>query len=224
MSSSISLSELEKIVEQVISEQKWGKKQGRDYSKEKKTAGDPKNIARKQARRDAEKKGLVKPGDGKHVHHPNGVDPSAKNGGDYEIVDAADNLGGKESPGDQRARGKPTVKKSVLIKIIEEESEELLTEIAPLLAPIVKLVGKKAAQYLAKKAMGAAVKKAIGSKEEKEEVEKQKMEKDVEKIVKDPEDLENIISATATAAEKAGVDPSKVSDAFNKVSKIVKGL
>ena len=112
MSSSISLSELEKLVEQVISEQKWGKKQGRDYSKEKKTAGDPENIARKQARRDAEKKGLVKPGDGKHVHHPNGVDPSAKNGGDYEIVDAADNLGGKESPGDQRARGKPTVKKA----------------------------------------------------------------------------------------------------------------
>ena len=39
MSSSISLTELEKLVEQVISEQKWGKKQGRDYSKEKKTAG-----------------------------------------------------------------------------------------------------------------------------------------------------------------------------------------
>ena len=148
MSSSISLSELEKIVEQVISEQKWGKKQGRDYSKEKKTAGDPENIARKQARRDAEKKGLVKPGDGKHVHHPNGVDPSAKNGGDYEIVDAADNLGGKESPGDQRARGKPTVKKSVLIKIVEEESEEMLLELAPLFAKAASLIGKDAVKKI----------------------------------------------------------------------------
>jgi hypothetical protein len=174
MSSSISLSELEKLVEQVISEQKWGKKQGRDYSKEKKTAGDPENIARKQARRDAEKKGLVKPGDGKHVHHPNGVDPSAKNGGDYEIVDAADNLGGKESPGDQRARGKPTVKKSVLIKIIEEESEELLTEIVPL-STITSFLGKKAATWLADKAFD----KVTGADEEEE---------DSDEV--DPEDIE----------------------------------
>jgi hypothetical protein len=164
MSSSISLSELEKIVEQVISEQKWGKKQGRDYSNEKKTAGDPKNIARKQARRDAEKKGLVKPGDGKHVHHPNGVDPSAKNGGDYEIVDAADNLGGKESPGDQRARGKPTVKKSVLIKIIEDEVDAELEEGigSAILGKVAGTIGSKAASWLA----GKAFDKVTGADEE----------------------------------------------------------
>jgi hypothetical protein len=164
MSSSISLSELEKIVEQVISEQKWGKKQGRDYSNEKKTAGDPENIARKQARRDAEKKGLVKPGDGKHVHHPNGVDPSAKNGGDYEIVDAADNLGGKESPGDQRARGKPTVKKSVLIKIIEDEVDAELEEGigSAILGKVAGTIGSKAASWLA----GKAFDKVTGADEE----------------------------------------------------------
>jgi hypothetical protein len=164
MSSSISLSELEKIVEQVISEQKWGKKQGRDYSNEKKTAGDPENIARKQARRDAEKKGLVKPGDGKHVHHPNGVDPSAKNGGDYEIVDAADNLGGKESPGDQRARGKPTVKKSVLIKIIEDEVDAELEEGigSAILGKVAGTIGSKAASWLA----GKAFDKVTGAYEE----------------------------------------------------------
>jgi hypothetical protein len=164
MSSNISLSELEKIVEQVISEQKWGKKQGRDYSNEKKTAGDPENIARKQARRDAEKKGLVKPGDGKHVHHPNGVDPSAKNGGDYEIVDAADNLGGKESPGDQRARGKPTVKKSVLIKIIEDEVDAELEEGigSAILGKVAGTIGSKAASWLA----GKAFDKVTGADEE----------------------------------------------------------
>jgi hypothetical protein len=164
MSSSISLSELEKIVEQVISEQKWGKEQGRNYSNEKKTAGDPKNIARKQARRDAEKKGLVKPGDGKHVHHPNGVDPSAKNGGDYEIVDAADNLGGKESPGDQRARGKPTVKKSVLIKIIEDEVDAELEEGigSAILGKVAGTIGSKAASWLA----GKAFDKVTGADEE----------------------------------------------------------
>ena len=175
MSSSISLSELEKLVEQVISEQKWGKKQGRDYSNEKKTAGDPKNIARKQARRDAEKKGLVKPGDGKHVHHPNGVDPSAKNGGDYEIVDAADNLGGKESPGDQRARGKPTVKKSVLIKIIEDEVNAELEEGigSAILGKVAGTIGSKAASWLA----GKAFDKVTGADEE-----------DSDEI--DPEDIE----------------------------------
>jgi len=183
MSSNISLSELEKIVEQVISEQKWNKdsKTPRDYSKEKKTAGDPENIARKQARRDAEKKGLVKPGDGKHVHHPNGVDPSAKNGGDYEIVDAADNLGGKESPGDQRARGKPTVKKSVLIKIVEEESEEMLQEIAPLVATAGRMIGKQAASWLANKAL-TRPDQGDSEVDDSEEIEF-KSSKDVEKFV-----------------------------------------
>ena len=177
MSSSISLSELEKLVEQVISEQKWGKKQGRDYSKEKKTAGDPKNIARKQARRDAEKKGLVKPGDGKHVHHPNGVDPSAKNGGDYEIVDAADNLGGKESPGDQRARGKPTVKKSVLIKIIEDEVNAELEEGigSAILGKVAATVGPKVADWL----VGKAVDKVTGADEKpSDEIEPEDIEFD----------------------------------------------
>lgn len=222
MSSNISISELERLVEQAISERKWGKEEGRDYSNEKKTAGDAENIARKQARRDAEKKGLVKSGDGKHVHHPDGVDPSEKNGGEYEIVDASDNLGGKESPGDQRARGKPSVSKDIIIKIIEEESEEMLAEIAPFLVPVAKLIGKKAATWLGKKAMGTAVKSVISSKDEKEQADAEKMEKDVEKLVKDPEDLENIVSATATAAEKAGVSSDKVSDAFGVVSKIVK--
>ena len=199
MSSSISLSELEKLVEQVISEQKWGKKQGRDYSKEKKTAGDPENIARKQARRDAEKKGLVKPGDGKHVHHPNGVDPSAKNGGDYEIVDAADNLGGKESPGDQRARGKPTVKKSVLIKIVEEESEEILQEIAPLIATAGRMIGKKAASWLASKAL----------KSDDEDSEESSPE-DIE--FKDSKDVEKFVDALDEPTKK--IDKKKMAKIF----------
>ena len=186
MSSSISLSELEKLVEQVISEQKWNKdsKTPRDYSKEKKTAGDPKNIARKQARRDAEKKGLVKPGDGKHVHHPNGVDPSAKNGGDYEIVDAADNLGGKESPGDQRARGKPTVKKSVLIKIIQDEVDAELEEGigSAILGKVAGTIGSKAASWLA----GKAFDKVTGAdKKDSDEVEPEKIEFDNRKGFKD---------------------------------------
>ena len=60
------------LIDEVLNETKWGKAQGRDYSKEKKTAGDPKNIERKRARRAAEKDGRVSKGDGKDVHHPKG--------------------------------------------------------------------------------------------------------------------------------------------------------
>jgi hypothetical protein len=64
--------ELENFTPTSLDEEKWGKAQGRDYSKEKKTAGDPKNIERKRARRAAEKAGRVSKGDGKDVHHPKG--------------------------------------------------------------------------------------------------------------------------------------------------------
>ena len=64
--------ELKNFTPTPLEEEKWGKAQGRDYSKEKKTAGDPKNIERKRARRAAEKDGRVSKGDGKDVHHPKG--------------------------------------------------------------------------------------------------------------------------------------------------------
>ena len=63
---------IQEEIEAVLNERKWGKAQGRDYSKEKKTAGDKKNIKRKRDRYKAEKEGRVKKGDGKDVHHPKG--------------------------------------------------------------------------------------------------------------------------------------------------------
>ena len=80
---------IQEEIEAVLNERKWGKAQGRDYSKEKKTAGDKKNIKRKRDRYKAEKEGRVKKGDGKDVHHPKGygenaptrVEPRATNRG-----------------------------------------------------------------------------------------------------------------------------------------------
>ena len=82
----------------------WNKRPecgSRDYSKEKKTAGDPKNIKRKRDRREAEKNGRVKKGDGKDVSHIGGIN------GRKVIKKASDNRGSNsDGPGDRNARGK----------------------------------------------------------------------------------------------------------------------
>ena len=79
------------LEEEDLEEKKWGKAQGRDYSKEKKTAGDPKNIARKKARREAEIGGRVKKGDGKDVHHPKGY----SDGAPTQVMPRGENRGKK---------------------------------------------------------------------------------------------------------------------------------
>jgi len=81
--------ELESFSPATLAEKKWGKAQGRDYSKEPKTAGNSKNIQRKRDRRKAEREGRVSKGDGKDVHHPKGY----SNGSPTKVMPTSSNRG-----------------------------------------------------------------------------------------------------------------------------------
>ena len=90
------------LIDEVLNETKWGKAQGRDYSKEKKTAGDSKNIARKRARRAAEKSGRVNKGDGKDVHHPKGY----SDGSPTQVMSQSANRGMADEGGRKKGTSK----------------------------------------------------------------------------------------------------------------------
>lgn len=85
----------------------WNKSTGRKYSKEKAAQSTPKakkeRAARNKSRADAMKKGRVKKGDGKDVHHPKGLKSKKTT-----VMSASKNRGKKEK---SRVKGSKRKKK-----------------------------------------------------------------------------------------------------------------